>query len=272
MEVAMPGIGQQDISLILILLLPLVIGAVIAALNKDGLNSATEKIEAWIKKKKEVFSAKDGKISRFVIRPFLSIIIKFCDWTDSFAHRGLKNGVRVAATLYLAIIWSLLLYVALIVILGLIVFGVVIYVLFKFIFPSDDNEVTYVDRTQSYQRESERNSEFVTGVGIPGKKIYAGTKWFNEELKGRVDDQGNIYKGTSWLNEERMGRIDEDGNIYKGTGSMNEEKVGRIDSNGNIQKGANWFNEEKVGRIDDDGNIFKGTNVLNEEKVGKTER
>ncbi len=51
-----------------------------------------------------------------------------------------------------------------------------------------------------------REENIIDYAGLKGKKIYSGTDWFNEELKGRVDEEGNIYKGTNWLNEEKQGR------------------------------------------------------------------
>ena len=101
---------------------------------------------------------------------------------------------------------------------------------------------------------------------VKGREIYAGTNWLNEELKGRIDKEGNIYRGTNWLNEEKIGRVDNDGNIFRGTHWLNEKVVGRIDDKGNIHKGTNWLNEEKVGRIDKKGTVYEGTNWLNEKK------
>ena len=80
------------------------------------------------------------------------------------------------------------------------------------------------------------------------------------------------YKGTNMFNEEMTGRVDEDGNVYRGSNIFTEEKTGRVDADGNVFKGSNVFTEEKVGRVDSEGNAFKGTNVFTEEKVGRIER
>jgi hypothetical protein len=113
-------------------------------------------------------------------------------------------------------------------------------------------------------------TKFTPAEKLRGQNLYSGTNWFDEELKGRVDEQGNIYKGTNWLNEEKIGRLDNDGNIIRGTHFLNEEVVGRIDNQGNIHKGTNWFNEEKVGRIDKEGAVYQGTNWWNEKKIGRS--
>jgi hypothetical protein len=259
---------------IILLISPLVIGGIIAALNSEGVNTATEKAEAWARKTQGNISKKNGWFSRYIINPILWIIVKFCDWTDDFTHRGLKNGVRVAATLYLIAAWCFILYSLFMIAVILIISAVIIYVFYYIVFVllsnSDGSVKSGYERGRNiFQNSNERQPDVTEMSGFRGQKIYSGTNWFNEELKGRVDDEGNIYSGTNWLNEEKIGRIDKDGAIYKGTNFFNEEKIGRIDHNGNINKGTNWFNEEKTGRIDKDGNIHKGTNWLNEEKTGR---
>jgi len=57
-------------------------------------------------------AARTGWVSRYVVHPLLWILVRFCDWTDGFTHRGLKNGARVAASLYLVALWLYLIYVA----------------------------------------------------------------------------------------------------------------------------------------------------------------
>ena len=254
------------------MLTPLVIGGIIAAMNSERVNNTTENAEAWTRKTQSKTSLKDGWLSRYIINPILWIIVKFSDWTNGFTHRGLKNGTRIAATFYLIAAWCFILYAAFIIAVVLVIAGVVIYIVFKVLFNSNEDVKQGYEKGQSVSNSNtQRRKEDVIGyTGLKGKKIYSGTNWFNEELKGRVDDEGNIYKGTNWFNEEKIGRIDEDGNILEGTSFFNETIVGRIDEDGNLHKGTNWFNEEKTGRIDEDGNINKGTNWLNEEKTGRT--
>jgi len=260
---------QETINIIL-LLSPLIIGGIVAAVNTDGMNITTEKAESWVRRNQSIISNKSGWFFNYILNPVLWLIVKFSDWTDSFSHRGLKNGTRVASTLYLIAAWCFLLYVAFMVVLVVIITIAILYIIFKVIASSGgDSKSAYQAGKSIFQSPKPKNDK-VDHVGLRGQKIYSGANWFNEEMSGRVDEEGNIYSGTNWLNEDKIGRIDKDGNIYKGTNFINEEKVGRIDSDGNIHKGTNWFNEEKTGRIDSDGNIHKGTNWLNEEKTGRT--
>ena len=250
---------------------PLIVGGIIAAINSTNVNDSTEKVESWTRRMQAKVAQKSGWFYNLVINPVLWIVVKFCDWTDSFVHRGLKNGVRVAATLYLIAAWCFLLYLAFMVIVIVLIVGVVLYIIFKVFLGSNEDVNRGYEKGRKVFQSSRSNQDDVTdNIGLRGQRIYSGTNWFNEELKGRVDEYGNIYKGTNWFSEEKIGRIDKDGTMYKGTSFLNEEKVGRIDEDGTLHKGTNWFNEEKIGRIDEDGNIHKGTNWFNEEKTGRT--
>jgi hypothetical protein len=260
---------QETLNLIL-LLTPLAIGGIIAAINSESVNDNTEKAEAWTRKTQNNTSQKDGWFSSYLVNPVLWMIVKFSDWTDSFTHRGLKNGIRVAATLYLIAAVIYLLIAVFVIMVALAIGAIVLYVVFKVLLNSNQDVRTGYETGRSVFQDTSQNEQDLTAmVGVRGQKIYSGTNWFNEELKGRVDEDGNIYSGTNWFSEEKIGRIDEEGTIYKGTSFFNEEKVGRIDEDGYIHKGTNWFNEEKTGRIDEDGNIHKGSNWFNEEKTGR---
>ena len=259
---------QETLNIIL-LITPLVIGGIIAAINAEGVNAATEKAEAWIRKTQSKTALKTGWFGRYIANPILWLIVKFSDWTDDFSHLGIKNGIRVAATLYLIAAWLYLLFAAFVIIASIAVAGFIIYVAIKVIFNSNnDGKSGYEMGRNLFQESKEKDATKM--AGIRGQKLYSGSSWLSEELEGRVDEDGNIYSGTNWFSEEKIGRISEDGTIYQGSNSFNEEKVGSINKDGTINKGSNWFNEEKVGRIDKDGNIHRGSNWFNEEKTGRT--
>jgi hypothetical protein len=81
----------QEMKYIMILISPLVLGGLIAAFNMKSINKGTESIETRLRRKQANAIIKRGWFYRFMINPVLWIIIKFCDWTDSFSHGGLKN-------------------------------------------------------------------------------------------------------------------------------------------------------------------------------------
>lgn len=257
---------------ILFLLAPIAIGAILTAVNASSVNNATERVEAWTKRRYDAITSGSGSFAKYVVKPFLWALIKFSEWTDSIAHRGLKNGIRVATTLYLLGVWLMVLYAVIMAVLMILAIGLVAYILFKMFVNSDVDIGSGYDRARrtSERATSNQNQDVLNRVGLKGQKVYSGSNWLNEELEGRVDDEGHIYRGTNWLTEERIGRIDSDGNVLRGTNFLNEEKVGRIDEEGVLHRGSNWFNEETVGRIDEHGDIYEGTNWLNEQKRGRT--
>lgn len=258
---------NENILQILLLCVPAICGAVVAFTKSSKVDQTSEKVERWLRRRKEILSVKNGFFSKWVIRPPVRVIVKMCDWTDSLANVGVKNGIRLAAALYIIGMWVLLLInvFVLVMILVAVILGVLL--------------VGWIIGQATSGKDEAGNSEgreqrfdprkIMSGAVRQDKKIYEGTNWLNEELKGRVDKEGNIYRGTNWLNEEKIGRIDGEGNMYRGTTWLNEELVGRTDEEGNILKGTNWLNEEKVGRVDEDGKVYKGTNWLNEEQTGR---
>lgn len=262
---------------IIIMILPIVIGGIIAAINTSSVNNLIETSEAWVRRTQKFFSVKKNWFARYLFNPLFWAIVSFYDWNNFFSHQGLKNGACVAATLYILAAWCFLIYLIVFVaftIVAIVITLVVIYFILTAVLSSSDNTSGFKQGFEKGKnlvgfsgKKNENN--VIDNVGLKGKNVYSGTNWFYEELAGRVDKEGNIYKGTNWFSEEKIGRIDSDGNIYSGTNFFNEESVGRIDKEGNLYKGSNWFSEEKTGRIDKDGNIIKGSNWFNEEKTGR---
>ena len=245
---------------------PIIVGIIVGLMNNPSIDTNVEKFQTWLSVRKQRITRESGKLNRFLTRPFLWLALKIREWTSSIDHVGMKSGIRIALYLYLGAAF-LYLFITFAIIIAIVVLIGIAFLIYDKISSGGSTVRTTTKRQQILQNQDE---SVLDHVGLKGKNIYSGTSWFNEELKGRIDEIGNIYRGTSWINEERIGRIDDDGNIIKGTSILNEEKVGRIDKDGNLHKGTNWFNEEKTGRIDKDGNIQKGTSWLSEEKQGRT--
>lgn len=239
---------------------PIIIGIIIALLNKPTIDNSVEKFQTWLSYRKQLITPYSGKLNRFLTRPFLWLALKIRDWTSNISHSGIKSGLRIALYIYLGglFLYLFITFVIIIAIIALIGIAFIIY-----------DKLTNPNNDDSKDR-SEVQKNVLNSVGLKGKRIYSGTNWFNEELQGRVDKDGNIYKGTNWVNEEKIGRIDNDGDIYEGTNVVTEEKIGHIEKDGTLHKGTNWFNEEKIGRVDKNGDIYKGSNIFNEQKQGKS--
>jgi hypothetical protein len=249
---------------IAILLAPLLAGGIITAINSEGVNDTTEKIEAWIREKQRIVSEKNGKVFRFAINPPLLLFVKFSDWTDSFENRGMKNGTRVALTLYLMGFWLFLIYFAVSMVVALILVAAGLIIAFKILdFISNDGDEVVTTR---YVRND------TPALNMRGKKLFSGNNFYNKKQQGIVDKDGNIYKGDQFYNKKQVGSIDEDGNIYEGTEFYDKHQIGSIDKDGNIYKGDQWYNKKQVGSVDEDGNIYEGTEFYNKQKKGEVKK
>lgn len=253
----------QTPSDLVLLVIPALAGGIIAAINSGELNDATERLEAWIRLRQRSTSASNGWFLGYVVNPVLWIIVKFCDWTDDFTHRGLKNGTRVAAALYLIAAWLFVLYVAVLVVVAITVAAVAIYIAFK-ILGSFGNSTGY-DGGQA-------SSPSYTDSVARSSKSYKKTGMFTEEETGRTDKDGRIFNKTGMFSEDEVGRTDEDGRLYKKTGMFTEEETGRTDKDGKIFRKTGMFTEEEIGRVDSEGVVYKKTGMFTEEETARIER
>lgn len=193
---------------------PVIIGGIIAAVNSEEINNTTEKAEAWTRKKQSNVSKKENLLSRYLINPVLYTLVVFSDWTDSFAHRGVKNGVRVAATLYLIAAWSFLIYAAFMIAVFLVIGAVVIYIVFKVLVNSND------DIKQGF----EKGRRIVGPVGA-GKRINQETGRIEKDgLFGWNDTDERIDPKTGNIQTEGfLGWQDSDTRINQETGNIQKE-------------------------------------------------
>ena len=113
---------------IVLLAIPLLVGGMVAAINSTGVNATTEKLEGFARARYQRTSVSSGWFSKYIINPVLWAVVKFCDWTDGFRHRGVKNGARIGATLYLIATWLFLLYVAISIVLIIAVSIAILYI------------------------------------------------------------------------------------------------------------------------------------------------
>lgn len=229
---------QETLNIIL-LLSPLVIGGIIAAINADGVNNTTEKAEAWTRRTQTNTSLKDGWFSRYIANPILWIIIKFSDWTDGFKHRGLKNGTRVAATLYLLAAWCFIIYAALMIAVVLVIVGVILYIVFNVLINSNE------DVKKGYER-----GRRIVGPTGSGRRV-------NQET-GIIQEKGLFgYNDTEQRIDPDTGRVQ-----TKGMFGWNDTET-RIDQEtGNIQKEGMFGYNDSETRINPDTGIIQKKGLL----------
>ena len=247
-----------------VLLLPLGIGALITLSKWGTAVSLSNTIAEWIKTRREIAGRTTGFFTEFILRPVLWCFYKLVLVTDSIDNSFTKAGVRGATWIYLIGLILLLLYW-----LTVAVITIVVLIAFFWFLGAILRETGGTQQTSPVPAHVDPDDVPIASHRIKGHSFYSGTNCFNEELSGRVDEEGLLYKGTNWFAEEQIGRIDEEGNIFRGTNPFNETKVGRIDKDGMLYKGSNWFTEEKTGQINEDGTVMKGTNFFNEVKTGR---
>jgi len=220
---------QETLNLIL-LLTPILIGGVIAAINSEGVNATTEKAEAWTRRTQSITAQKSGWFSRYLANPILWLIVKFSDWTDGFTHQGIKNGTRVAATLYLIGIWIYLLFAAFMVILTLAIGALILYIVFKVLMNSDNSFKKGYETSQNlfgtnvksgYSEKKEHlfggeYTQYYDANGNPVETAEVKERLFGGKYVQYYDQNGNEI-GTSELKETLFGgqfeqHYDENGN------------------------------------------------------------
>ena len=221
---------RQETINVIFFLSPIVIGGIIAAINADSVNDITEKAEAWTRKTQYKVASNNGWFNKYITNPILWIIVKFSDWTDDFSHRGLKNGIRVVATLYLVGIWVYVLFAAFMIIVTLAIVALVLYIVFKVLLNSDDNVKKGYETSQKlfgtnaksgYSEKKERlfggeYTQYYDANGIPVETAEVKERFFGGRYVQYYDKNGNEI-GTSELKERFFGgqyeqHYDENGN------------------------------------------------------------
>jgi hypothetical protein len=247
---------QETVNTILnttLLVAPIVIGGIIAAINNEGLNGTIEKVEPWVRRRQQVAAQRGGWFSKYVTHPILWTVTKFCDWTDGIAHGGLKNGLRVTTTLYAIAVWLMLLYMAFIVVVIVVAIVVVLWIVGMIMSLKDGGESEPATAAETrramhdgYSEEKETFSgrRYTEYYGRDGQPI--ATEEVKERLLGGkhvqcYDKDGNEI-GTKELKERFLGgkyvqQYDKDGNEV-GTSENKERFLGdkyteHRDANGN---------------------------------------
>ncbi|TAK32786.1 MAG: hypothetical protein EPO28_17575 [Saprospiraceae bacterium] len=205
--------NQETIN-ILIWVSPLIVGGIIAAINANSVNDTTEKVEAWTRRTQTNVSTKSSWFYRYIVNPVLWTIVKFSDWTDSFTHRGLKNGVRVAASLYLVAAWCFIFYAALMFIVIVAIVIAILYVGFKVLL--DSNE----DVRRGYEK-----GRSIIGSGGSGTRTNPETGIIQEEgLFGYIDTDTRVNQETGVIQKKGLfGWNDTDERIDPESGKIQKE-------------------------------------------------
>lgn len=238
---------QTTINLLL-LTLPLLVGGTVAALNSSAVNDAAEKIEAWIKRTQLRASTRGGWFFGYLLNPLLWLAVKFADWSDSLAHGGVKNGVRVAATLYLIAAWGFLLYVAVAVAFTILMFVAALYLL----------SLIFGDSSSSTGSNEEVNSlSERPPIGPRGTRLVKEGIFFDTPTGDKVTEDGRIVKEGILFDTPSGMRIDDEGRLVEECIFFDTPTGTKMNSDGRIVEEGLLFDSPTGTKIDADGRVVE---------------
>jgi len=249
---------MEVIIYIILFTLPLVIGGIIAIINSTGVNNTIEKFEAWIRKRQQKTSINSGWFAKYIINPMLWLIVKFSDWTDGFAHRGFKNGVRIATTLYLIAIWLFLLYAVFIIVVIIVIAVIILWIVFKLALNSNED----VKKGYKQGKNIVSSSKIMNSMANKSK-IYKGylKGWDNKPIltviegkvfEGDYDGGGSIFEAAKQVIMTII-----DNKIIEGDNDYTNKYIAKVESNVlYVDEGV--FDRKEIARVEKDNiqNVF----------------
>ena len=233
----------------LLWLAPLIIGAIIALINSDEVNEATEKAEAWLKRAQANAAASNSWFKNLILKPLLWLLVRFSDWTDGLEHRGLKNGLRIATAFYFVVLWGFILLYLIRAVVIIIAMGAILYFIYQMLLRSDSG---FSEGVESVRR--------TFGPAPAGSRIHPETGIIQERgLVGWVDTDERIDPKTGRRQTRGLvGWVDTGSRVDLDTGTIQEDSFfGYIDTDtrinpetGVLQKNGAFGWQDTEERID----------------------
>ncbi len=106
------------------LMFPAVAGAVVALTRLEPAVAGLTRFDAWIDRTRPAMAGAEGKLSRYVIRPWLWGVGRIRHWSVKTDDRYRRSGVQLASYLYFSSVVALAVYFALIVTVVLILMAI----------------------------------------------------------------------------------------------------------------------------------------------------
>ena len=217
---------------ILVLLIPLAIGAAQALKKYDLIDDFTENLNDWIEDRIRKNGSRDTLAAmtvRYSLIPFLSLFIIIHDLTENIRDFGLKSGVRIASYLYLMVFLFVVSITFGYKVLFLMLTALVLLNVFMLIHnhlpkrhttAAGDSSQDFVETIWPFFR-ADSTRERVAGL-------------FNVPQID-VDYTGNIlaYDRGDSPGKKKIGRVDQLGHIYD-TRHAASKKVGWINEQGHV--------------------------------------
>jgi len=199
---------------VLILLVPLMIGAVITALRLTPVSATVNSIENWLRRGSARAAAREGKFARFFQRPFFGSCLAIWRWTTPISDVHLRAGVRATTLIFVCGIAINLIVIALyvIVVIAVIVIGFAIFFWILSLSGQGERKVVTRHTTDWFGRPKQEHFD------ASGRKVgesVADTDWLGNPKMVNKDASGNIVgesrPDTDWLGNPKTVHTDADG-------------------------------------------------------------
>lgn len=241
-----------------LLALPLTVGGVVALAKPDPVVRWLSTFESWTRAKHSRALTRQGRFSRWLVRPYLGGLQRIDSWTSRVDDESMRCGVRIAAYLYFSLIFCvaafLAAYVALAVVVAIIMIIVMLWVLGEYLGADRPSYSNW--RGRSAARERMIGSSVVrkgmlwdtpTGVGVnkEGQVVKEGVL-FDSPTGVKINERGQIVR-EGWISDTPTGyAVNEQGEISK-EGVLSDTPTGiRIGEDGEVMR-EGFLSDESTG-------------------------
>ena len=201
----------------MLLLAPLIVGAVIVTLRLPAISGAVNAIENWLRAGSVKASARQGKFARFFQRPFFGFCLAIWRWTTRISDIHIRAGVRVTALIFVCGIAVTLLVMAAYIIVAIVVIVAAFAILgWVLSLSGNSRKVKTVTRyTTDWvgqpKQEHFDDSGKKVGESRPEKDWLGQPKLVHKDAEGKVI--GESRPDTDWLGQPKLVHKDAEGNV-----------------------------------------------------------
>lgn len=230
---------------VLLLVVPLIMGAAITALRLPEVSGKVNSVENWLQRGSAKATECQGKFARFFQRPFFGSSLAIWRWTASIPDVHVRAGVRISTLMFVSGIAVMLLVMTIyvIVVIAVLLMGLALFVWI----------LSLSDGSRSSGREIQVTRNTTDWFGRPKQEHFDGsgqkvgetrpdTDWFGRPKTVNTDAHGNIVgeskPDTDWLCNPRTVHTDTEGNVT-----------------GESRPDTDWLGQPKTVHSDAEGNI-----------------
>lgn len=180
---------------IIFLLMPIIIGAVVALAKPKPAVSWTDKLNDWIIEKRGKFAEKDDTLSKYFFRPLFWGLYKIIEWTGKkFEDEFVRSGVRITLVLYFIAVTAFVAYIMIVVIIAIIILVLLLWIISRILFGEEEKEAKYAGHgysSSSYQIQQGKEVNPIFRTSKIDKALFSDDKI----LKDKDKTVGKLTKG-----------------------------------------------------------------------------